>query len=63
MSPAEEGVEDFEQVFSMPMVKDRGMLVKMDHPTIGELPLVGSPLKMSDTSVENRLHPPLGGFV
>ena len=37
------------------------MLVKMDHPTIGELPLVGSPLKMSDTPVEYRLHPPLMG--
>ncbi len=31
----------------------------MKHPTIGELPLVGSPLKLSDTSVEYRLHPPL----
>jgi crotonobetainyl-CoA:carnitine CoA-transferase CaiB-like acyl-CoA transferase len=37
------------------------MLVKMDHPTIGELPLVVSPLKMSDTPVEYRLPPPLMG--
>ena len=37
------------------------MLVKMNHPTIGELPLVGSPLKMSDTPVEYRLSPPLMG--
>ncbi|MBI5965042.1 MAG: CoA transferase [Chloroflexi bacterium] len=54
-------IQNFEQVFSMPTVKERGMLVKMDHPTIGELPLVGSPLKMSDTPVEYRLHPPLMG--
>jgi len=33
----------------------------MDHPTIGELPLVVSPLKMSDTPVEYRLPPPLMG--
>ena len=33
----------------------------MDHPTIGELPLVGSPLKMSDTPVEYRLPPLLMG--
>ena len=54
-------INNFEQVFSMPTVKEREMLVKMDHPTIGELPLVGSPLKMSDTPVEYRLPPPLMG--
>ena len=54
-------INNFEQVFSMPNVKEREMLVKMNHPTIGELPLVGSPLKMSDTPVEYRLPPPLMG--
>ena len=54
-------IQNFEQVFSMPTVKEREMLVKMDHPTIGELTLVGSPLKMSDTPVQYRLHPPLMG--
>ena len=54
-------IQNFEQVFSMPTVKEREMLVKMEHLTIGELPLVGSPLKMSDTPVEYRLHPPLMG--
>ena len=54
-------IQNFEQVFSMPTVKEHEMLVKMNHPTIGELPLVGSPLKMSDTPVEYRLPPPLMG--
>ena len=45
----------------MPTVKEREMLVKMNHPTIGELLLVGSPLKMSDTPVEYRRPPPLMG--
>jgi crotonobetainyl-CoA:carnitine CoA-transferase CaiB-like acyl-CoA transferase len=54
-------INNFEQVFSMPNVQEREMLVKMDHPTIGKLPLVGSPLKMSDTPVEYRLPPPLMG--
>ena len=54
-------IQNFEQAFSMPTVKEREMLVKMNHPTIGEIPLVGSPLKMSDTPVEYRLHPPLMG--
>jgi len=54
-------INNFEQVFSMPTVKEREMLVKMNHPTIGELSLVGSPLKMSDTPVVYRLPPPLMG--
>ncbi len=54
-------INNFEQVFSMPTVGEREMLVKMNHPTIGELPLVGSPLKMSATPVEYRLPPPLMG--
>ncbi len=54
-------IQNFEQVFSMPTVKEREMLVKMNHPTIGELPLIGSPLKMSATPVEYRLPPPLMG--
>ncbi len=54
-------IQNFDQVFSMPNVIERGMLVKMDHPTIGDLPLVGSPLKLSDTPVEYRLPPPLMG--
>jgi crotonobetainyl-CoA:carnitine CoA-transferase CaiB-like acyl-CoA transferase len=54
-------INNFEQVFSMPNVKEREMLIKMNHPTIGELSLVGSPLKMSDTPVEYRLPPPLMG--
>jgi crotonobetainyl-CoA:carnitine CoA-transferase CaiB-like acyl-CoA transferase len=54
-------INNFEQVFSMPHVKERGMLVEMEHPTIGALPLVGSPLKMTATPVEYRLPPPLMG--
>ncbi len=54
-------INNLEQVFSLPQVKEREMLVKMEHPTIGELPLVGSPLKMSDTPVEYRIPPPLMG--
>lgn len=54
-------INNFEQVFSMPHVKERGILVEMEHPTIGVLPLVGSPLKMDGTPVEYRLPPPLVG--
>jgi len=54
-------INNLEQVFSMPHVQDREMLVEMEHPTIGALPLVGSPLKMGGTPVEYRLPPPLMG--
>ena len=54
-------INTLEQVFSMPHVKEREMLVEMEHPTIGALPLVGSPLKMSGTPVSYRLPPPLMG--
>jgi formyl-CoA transferase len=54
-------INSFEQVFSMPHVKEREMLVEMQHPTIGALPLVGSPLKMGGTPVSYRLPPPLIG--
>jgi len=54
-------INTFEQVFAMPHVREREMLVEMAHPTIGVLPLVGSPLKMGDTPVEYRLPPPLMG--
>lgn len=54
-------INNFEQVFAMPNVAEREMVIHMNHPTIGELPLVGSPLKMSDTPVEYRFPPPLMG--
>ncbi len=54
-------INNFEQVFSMPQVREREMLVQMEHPTIGALPLVGSPLKMSATPVDYRFPPPLMG--
>jgi formyl-CoA transferase len=51
-------INNLEQVFSMPQVEAREMLVHIQHSTIGELPLVGSPLKFSDTPVEYKLPPP-----
>lgn len=54
-------INTFDQVFSMPHVKEREMVVEMEHPTIGPLPLIGSPLKMGGTPVTYRLPPPLMG--
>lgn len=54
-------INNFEQVFALQNVKDREMLIEMNHPTIGKLPLVGSALKLSETPVAYRFPPPLMG--
>lgn len=54
-------VQTIDQVFSDPQVLARDMVWMMPHPTAGEVSLVGSPLKLSETPVTGRLHPPLLG--
>ncbi len=54
-------IQNMEQVFNDPQVKERNMVIEMEHPTIGSIPLVGSPLKLSRTPVEIRSHPPIAG--
>ena len=51
-------INTLDKVFSMPQVEAREMLVHMKHATIGDLSLVGSPLRFSDTPVEYKLPPP-----
>ena len=51
-------INTLDKTFSMSQVQAREMLIEMDHPTIGKLPLVGSPLKFGDTKVEYRIPPP-----
>ncbi len=54
-------IYNMKEVFDDPHVQSREMVVKMKHPTAGEIPLVGTPLKFSRTKVQFRLHPPLLG--
>jgi crotonobetainyl-CoA:carnitine CoA-transferase CaiB-like acyl-CoA transferase len=42
----------------MPQVEAREMLIHMEHEETGDLRLVGSPLKFSDTPADYRLPPP-----
>lgn len=51
-------INSLDEVFSMPQVEARQMLIHMEHPEIEDLRLVGSPLKFSDTPVDFRLPPP-----
>jgi crotonobetainyl-CoA:carnitine CoA-transferase CaiB-like acyl-CoA transferase len=47
-------INDYAQVFADPHIRARGMVVETDHPTLGHLQTLGSPVKMSET-------PPLTG--
>jgi crotonobetainyl-CoA:carnitine CoA-transferase CaiB-like acyl-CoA transferase len=54
-------INTMQQLFDDPQVKAREMVVAVNHPTAGSIPLVGSPLKLSRTPVEIKRHPPLAG--
>ncbi|ARU05343.1 CoA transferase [Comamonas serinivorans] len=49
-------------VFADPHVKARGMQISMTHPVGGEIPLVASPMRFSDTPVQYRTAPPPLGY-
>jgi crotonobetainyl-CoA:carnitine CoA-transferase CaiB-like acyl-CoA transferase len=49
------------QVFEDPQVEARAMRTTMDHPMAGRIPLVASPIRLSETPVEYRLPPPMLG--
>ena len=51
-------INTLDKVFSMPQVEAREMLIHMQHAEIGDLKLVGSPLKFSETPVDYKLAPP-----
>jgi crotonobetainyl-CoA:carnitine CoA-transferase CaiB-like acyl-CoA transferase len=54
-------INDLEQVFADPQVQARGMRIDMPHPDAGSVPLVASPIRLSETPVEYRAPPPLLG--
>ena len=54
-------INDIARVFEDPQVRHRGMRIEMQHPVAGVLPMVASPLRLSQTAVEYRLPPPLLG--
>ena len=56
-------INTVEQVFTDPHVQDRGMVIKMPHEALGgrEIPLVASPLRLSETPVTYRHSPPVLG--
>lgn len=54
-------INDLNAVFSDPQVVERELKIAMPHPIVGTVPLVGSPIRLSETPVEYRSPPPLLG--
>lgn len=54
-------INDLAGVFADPQVIARTMQLQLEHPVLGRIPQVGSPIKMSRTPVEYPLPPPLLG--
>ncbi|ANY18352.1 CoA-transferase [Bordetella pseudohinzii] len=51
-------INNVAEVFADPQVQARGMRIAMTHPQAGEVPLVASPIRLSDTPVSYRHAPP-----
>jgi crotonobetainyl-CoA:carnitine CoA-transferase CaiB-like acyl-CoA transferase len=49
------------EVFSDPQIEARQMRIDLEHQSAGRVPLVGSPMKFSQTAVEYQQAPPLLG--
>jgi crotonobetainyl-CoA:carnitine CoA-transferase CaiB-like acyl-CoA transferase len=54
-------VRNFDEVFADPQIAAREMVVPMSHPAAGEIRVLGSPLRLSDTPASQRTAPPTLG--
>jgi formyl-CoA transferase len=55
-------IVDYQYVFDTdPQVKNRGMVVEVEHPVHGKVKVLNSPIKLGETPVSIRLAPPLLG--
>jgi len=54
-------VRDMADLFEDPQIEARGMRAAVEHPTVGEVEMPGSPMHFSRTPTTIRRHPPLLG--
>jgi formyl-CoA transferase len=54
-------INDYAQVFADPQINARNMIVEVEHPTLGHLRTLGSPIKMSATPPDPSRRAPLLG--
>ena len=53
-------INDLAQVFDDPQVRHRGLRVEVPHPRCGTVPVVASPIRLSETPVRHGAPPLLG---
>ncbi len=51
-------IQNLKEVTEDPQLEAREMFVKAEHPSAGQVTMIGSPLKLSRTPVKVRHHPP-----
>lgn len=54
-------INNLEQVVNDAQLQSRGMFITQDHPTVGKIKMIGSPLKLSRTPVAMKYPPPAPG--
>lgn len=54
-------INNLQQVFSDPHVQDHKMVVRIEHPVAGPVPLVANPIRFSETPIAYENPPPLLG--
>lgn len=54
-------VQSLSEVFAHPQVLFRQMVEEVQHPKLGKIRVLASPIKMSDTPASIRAHPPMLG--
>lgn len=54
-------VNSIAEAFEDPQLKERGMVVTVEHPALGEILLIGSPFRFSETPTAIRRPPPRHG--
>jgi len=54
-------INTLEEVFTDPQILSRSMIMNVDHPVAGQIPLVGTPMKFSATPAGTVQPPPLLG--
>lgn len=54
-------IQTVDEVVRDPQLQEREMFISAEHPTAGDIRMVGSPLKLSRTPVQVKHHPPDAG--
>lgn len=54
-------INNLQQVFADPHVQDHKMVVTVEHPVAGPVPLVANPIRLSETPIAYENPPPLLG--